>query len=446
MNTRSLLILNVCILLILPASNFAKESSPPTQSGIINLRKTVTVSVVQKTKDAVVNISTTKIVSKRISPFGDDPFFRQFDIGSIVQVPANSLGSGFIVHRDGYVVTNNHVIDQARQINVELADGRKLPATLISSDAEADLAILKITSDKPLPTLELGDSSDLMIGEPVIAVGNPLGFSHSVSTGIVSAIHRDLKDTQGQVALKDLVQTDAAINPGNSGGPLLNAYAQVIGINTAIRGDAQNIGFAIQINRLRDLIADLMNPAQAIKVDVPIRLMERRRILPPASVVSEIVWTRADGQAPVVIAVNGQRPSDIIDAYALLLTTKVGQTVSLQLSDGSEHRIAARAVPLPDAIVQAKKRLGIVIEPVTPMLAQKYHLSTEQGMFVSSVDRTSIAAKAGIRPGDVIVQLGRYRVLSLEDFSTLLHHLPQSGQVRIGVMRGEQFGWGTLDF
>src|SRR3954468_18426073 len=168
----------------------------------INLRKTVTVDVVHKTKDAVVNISTTKTVARRVSGFGgNDPFWSPFDAGQVVQVPANSLGSGFIIHKEGYVVTNHHVIDRARTINVELADGRKLPADLISSDAEADLAVLKIHSDtdQAFPALELGDSSDLMIGEPVIAVGNPMGFSHSVSTGIVSAVHRDLKDDHDKV-------------------------------------------------------------------------------------------------------------------------------------------------------------------------------------------------------------------------------------------------------
>jgi len=227
-------------------------TSPSSQE--LNLRRTVTVDVVARTKDAVVYISTTKLA--RTSPFGDDPFFRQF-FQQNVQV--QSLGSGFVVHEDGYVVTNNHVIDRAREITVALSDGRKLSAELVAADPEADLAILKIKSDKPLPYLELGDSSDLMIGEPVIAVGNPLGYSHSVSTGIVSAVHRDLGDPS--IKLADLIQTDAAINPGNSGGPLLNAYGQVIGINTAIRANAQNIGFAIAVNRLRELIPSLMNPA-----------------------------------------------------------------------------------------------------------------------------------------------------------------------------------------
>src|SRR5205085_3777756 len=133
-----------------------------------------------------------------------------------------------------------------------------------------------------------------MIGEPVIAVGNPLGYSHSVSTGIVSAVHRDLKaDNGGAVVLGDLIQTDAAINPGNSGGPLLNAYGQVIGINTAIRGDAQNIGFSIPINRLRDLVPELMNPSQSTKVDVHLKLAERRSVSPPARVNADVLLDEA---------------------------------------------------------------------------------------------------------------------------------------------------------
>jgi serine protease Do len=238
--------------LLLPVARAAERSiipirpapvEPPSRrADEINLRQTTTVEVVRRTKDAVVNISATKTVRQRVSPFGFDPWG---DVGEVINVPADSLGSGFIIHADGYVVTNHHVIDRARRVRIELADGRKLDGDLISSDPEADLAILKIVSDKPLPVLELGDSSDIMIGEPVITMGNPMGYSHSVSTGIVSALHRDVKDPRSRVVLSDVIQTDAAINPGNSGGPLLNAYGQVIGINTAIRGDAQNIGFVI---------------------------------------------------------------------------------------------------------------------------------------------------------------------------------------------------------
>jgi serine protease Do len=427
-----------------PAQPTAAHTAPES----INLRRTVTVEVVERTKDAVVYISTTKLVTRRAAgPFGD-PFLMPFDSGEIVRVPANSLGSGFIVHPDGYVVTNNHVIDRARQITVELIDGRKLPAELVSADADADLAVLRIRSDKPLPTLELGDSSDLMIGEPVIAVGNPLGFSHTVSTGIVSALHRDLKDPRGKTMLGDLVQTDAAINPGNSGGPLLNAYGQVIGINTAIRGDAQNIGFSIGFNRLRDLIPELMNPANVTKVDVGLRLAERRIVAPPARVTSEICLADAKGNASgrVVSAIDGRRPRDIIDAYAMLLRTRENGRISVQYAGEREPVvIACKPVPQPDAVVQARKLLGVSIEPVTPMLAEKYRLPTEDGLFVSEVLKDSIAAKAGVQAGDVIFQLGRYRVSNLNDFGALLHRLPETGSVRIGIMRGEQVGYGELE-
>ncbi|HEY7118236.1 MAG TPA: trypsin-like peptidase domain-containing protein [Tepidisphaeraceae bacterium] len=434
---------SLCVLWAIGIATLPASADPPEG---INLRKTVTVEVVRKTKDAVVNISTTKTVARRVSPFGgDDPFFwSPFDAGQTVQVPANSLGSGFIIHKEGYVVTNNHVIDRARKINVELADGRKLPADLISSDADADLAILKIAgSDKPFPALELGDSSDLMIGEPVIAVGNPMGFAHSVSTGIVSAIHRDLKDGRQHVLLADLIQTDAAINPGNSGGPLLNAYGQVIGINTAIRGDAQNIGFAIQVNKLRDLIPELMRPAAVNKVDVPLKLAERRKVTEPSTVTCE-VYENHDGKPRVLQSINGLPCPTIVDACVALLKARSGQPIELGWDTGVE-RLTPRPVPLPDAIVQAKRRLGLVIQQMTPMLAEKYHMSVEDGLLVTEVARGSVAGRTGIEPGDVLVQLGRYRVETLDDFAGLLDHLPSTGRVRIGVMRGDQIMGGWLD-
>jgi serine protease Do len=422
----------------------ARAEPPET----INLRKTVTVEVVRKTKDAVVNISTTKTVARRVSAVGgSDPFFwSPFDAGQTVQVPADSLGSGFIVHKEGYVVTNHHVVDRARKINVELADGRKLPATLLSSDAEADLAVLKISGEdgKSFPALELGDSSDLMIGEPVIAVGNPMGFSHSVSTGIVSAVHRDLKEGRDKVLLGDLVQTDAAINPGNSGGPLLNAYGQVVGINTAIRGDAQNIGFAIQVNKLRDLIPELMRPAAVTKVDVPLRLAERRKVTPPATVASEVYEIR-DNRPVVLNSIDGRPCRTIVEAYAALLKAKAGTPVELGWSTGVE-RVVPKPVPLPDAVVQARRRLGLGIQPLSPMLAEKYGLAIEDGLLVTEVARGSVAGKAGIEPGDIVVQLGRYRVRSLEDLAGLMEHLPESGRVRVGVIRGDQVAAGFLEF
>jgi serine protease Do len=437
----------------------ATPAAAPAADAGVNLRRTVTVQVVQKTKDAVVNISTRKLVDRHVT-FGGSPFFSPFDTGQVVRVPANSLGSGFIIHKSGYVVTNNHVVDRAREIIVELADGQKLPADLISADPDADLAVLRIHSDKPLPTMDLGDSSDLMIGEPVIAVGNPLGFSHSVSTGIVSALHRDIDPHQAdnapaqpvhgeEAALRDLIQTDAAINPGNSGGPLLNAYGQVIGINTAIRNDAQNIGFAIPINRLRDLIPELMNPSQVTHVEVPLKLSEKRTITEPCNVNVSLIASGTGGGTGgggTLQSINGQHAQNIIDAYAMLLTLKPNQPLDITWANDKTEKRMTRPTPIPDTIVHARQRFGLSIEQVTPMLADKYKLNQEDGLLVDAVDKNSAAAQGGLLPGDIIVQVGRVRVASLDDLGALLPRLPETGSIRVWVIRGQEMGYITLKF
>jgi serine protease Do len=427
----------ILALLALEAGNrLTTRAAPPAEAGP-NLRRTTTVEVAERTKDAVVYISSKKIVAQRVV----DPFFMQFDMGTRLY-SSESLGSGFIIHRDGYIVTNNHVIDRARQIKITLLDGRQFDAELISADVEADLAILKINADKPLPTLELGDSSDLMIGEPTVAVGNPFGFSHTVSTGIVSALHRDIDASDERVKFRDLIQTDAAINPGNSGGPLLNVYGQVIGINTAIRSDAQNIGFAIQINRLRDLIPNLMNPAQVTKLDIPLKLKEVRKIIQPATVQTTVV--RADDSAQVV-SIAGQKPLNIVDAYATILKQQADKPFEVQLDGKSSAKIRPKAVPTPDAVVEAKKKLGITIEQVTPMLAERYGIIQENGLRITEIVHESIAERAGLQPGDVIVALGQFPISKLDDLGNLLQYLPEKGDVPIRIVRGrpgQQFrGW-----
>lgn len=427
----------ICVVLCLAGSEPARAADSAT-----NLRRTAIVDAVEKTKDAVVYISTTRTVTARINPYGNDPFFAPF--GRNAQQRIGSLGSGFIVHRDGYVVTNFHVVNGARQIKVELLDGRKLPADLISSDPDADLAILKVQHDAPLPTLELGDSSDLMIGEPVIAVGNPLGFSHSVSSGILSALHRDLTGDNGAKMLTDVIQTDTAINPGNSGGPLLNIYGQVIGINTAIRSDAQNIGFAIQVNRLRDLIPDLMSPEHVNRAEIPIKLTEVRQLSEPATIMTTV---RVEGTNEIVESIAGQHPQNIIDAYAILLQTKPGEQFELVTEKGKQQ-IKVAEVPIPDIVVQAKKRLGLTVEDMTPMQAGKLGIDQETGILITGVEKKSIGDAASLQVNDIIVQIGRYRVTNLKDLIVLLQYMPKKGKVFVGIVRpGEvQMGRTVFDF
>lgn len=419
--------------LMLANLSFAQES--------INLRRTTTVEVVEKTKNAVVYISSTRLMLQRFTPFGADPFWQQFDFGTQVR-QVGSLGSGFIVHPDGYIVTNTHVIDRAREITVTLLDGRKYVADLVSADTDADLAILKIKTDTPLPAIPLGDSSDLMIGEPVIAVGNPLGFSHSVSTGIVSAVHRDLKSGDVKIILADVIQTDAAINPGNSGGPLLNAYGQVIGINTAVRGDAQNIGFAIQVNRLRDLIPDLLNPAQVRKMDIPLKLKEQRTISAPANV--KTVLQRAD-DGVAVLKIDGKEPRDIVDAYTILLNQTDARPFDVVLADGKTIKIHPKPVALPTGLVKAKNRIGVTVEQITPLIAERLGLGQmDTGVYVTSVSNDSLGKQIGLQPSDVIIVLGRARIRTLDDFASAVESLPEKGRVPIVIQRGPAVGRGIL--
>jgi serine protease Do len=238
----------------------APESDP--------LRRSRVVEAVERASPAVVNISTEQAVVQRPMPFGDpffDQFFRDFFDPRPRRSTRTSLGSGVIVRADGTILTNEHVILRGGRIHVTLADGREFDAKLVGRDPDSDLAVLRIDTGKSLPFVALGSSNDLMIGETVIAIGNPFGLSHTVTTGVVSAVKRSLRT--GGRTYTDFVQTDASINPGNSGGPLLNILGELVGINTAIYGSAQGIGFAIPVDRASRVLGELVSGKKAAAPD-----------------------------------------------------------------------------------------------------------------------------------------------------------------------------------
>jgi S1-C subfamily serine protease len=218
---------------------------------------------VERVAPAVVNISAEQITEQRISPFGGlsrDPFFDRFFEDFNVpefrrRVKSTSLGSGFLVDAQGHILTNAHVVANASKIRITLVDKRSFPADLVASDPDSDLAVLRVSATG-LPQVAMGTSRDLMVGETVIALGNPFGLSNSVTTGVVSASRRSLRT--GGREFRDFIQTDASINPGNSGGPLVNLDGEVIGVNTAIVQEAQGIGFAIPIDKARRILGDLL--------------------------------------------------------------------------------------------------------------------------------------------------------------------------------------------
>jgi serine protease Do len=416
-----------------------------------NLRDTITVQIIGHAEPAIVSITAKKVVTQQVNIFGNmflAPGFPELERRGL----ANFLGSGFIIQKNGYVVTNNHVVDQAQQISVTLSNGKKYAARVVGSDPQADLAILKInaTAGHTFPTLALGDSATLMIGEPTIAVGNPFGFNESVSSGIVSAVGREIHEPNNPVPLKNLIQTDAAINPGNSGGPLLNAYGQVIGINTAIRGNAQNIGFAIGVNRLVELISTLMNPESSTGVLIPVTLTDQRSFEPPATVRDKVVVAGTHG--PAVQSIDHIPAPNLLDAYAALLRVPLTQkSVTIQFSNGTMKRYPVSPAPPRPAellakriILAVKQIMGCVVQQVTPALDAKFNLGVKNGLLIMEVNANSMAAKAGLKPGDVLVQFGPYRIRTLQDLGALLPRLPNQGQIRVMVVRHHRLGVGVL--
>lgn len=422
-----------------------------------NLRLTNETRVYQQTRDAVVNIASTRIVNAAVGwggMGGDEIFDRLLGPQIIRQVPMESLGSGFVIHPAGYIVTNEHVIDRASEVQVIFANGQKLPAQVLATDNAHDLAVLKVVpaKDKPLSAVALGASDDLLIGEPVYAIGNPYGYAGSMTRGIVSAVNRDLDFGQGKV-YKDLIQTDASINPGNSGGPLLNAYGQVIGVNTAIRADAHGIGFAIGASQLRDLLPAFLNTEVLHRAVLGFAIEEKRTLTPPSTVTAAVLVksVAANSQAAKaglqrgdqIVAIQSSPVHTIVDALVAVAGVEVGDRVSLRiLRAGKTHdiQVPVVAAPPPESERIARERLGITGKTITPALAREQKLPVATGILVTEVEQDGPAAKAGMESGDILYQLGPYYVTSLEDAATLLKTAQHDLQVRVGLIRSNTRG------
>ena len=419
----------------------------PTPAGgdeAVDLRRTPVVEIFENCREAVVNINSTFIIRRRFGSVRDH-FFRQFfDVPDVERnVKRTSLGSGLIVHGDGYIVTNAHVVEGAVEIQVNLADGTELAATVLASDVEHDLAIIKVDlpADVTLRAAVLGVSTDLMVGEPVIAIGNPLGYSHTVTTGIVSAVDRELELSK-QLSMTGLIQTDTPINPGNSGGPLLNAYGQVIGINTAIRSDAQNIGFAIGVNALRELIPELLSPLVIRRADVGGRVTETTRIDGPAGVSSSLRWQdKAEGSEPVALtAVNGVPVGNIVEAYVELLRFGPGDEMTLS-ANGADRVVAVRAAPPSDGQRLARTMLGAQVREVDADDRRRLRVTRLEGVMIDALESGGPAHRGGLESDDIIYQIGRYRIRNVDDLATVLEHVRGGAVGDVAVLRQTGRGW-----
>ncbi|MFW6061831.1 MAG: trypsin-like peptidase domain-containing protein, partial [Planctomycetota bacterium] len=357
---------------------------------------------------------------------------------------------GVIVHPSGLIVTNAHVVRRAQQIEVTLADERSFDARVISVQADYDLAVLEIDADKLLPHLPLGRSDDLMVGETVIAIGNPLGYAGSLTTGVVSALDRKL-EFDSDLAYEGLIQTDAPINPGNSGGPLLNVRGELIGVNTAIRADAQNIGFAIPADTVAAELVDLLDFEQLNRVMFGATVRHRRL---DGAAVTEVTNVAADSPADNrlregdrIVAVDGQPVRQVCDFLAPMMAVRAGETVHLTVQRGDRRKDVAvqiKARPRPDGKALARKLLGMSVREITPQLARDLRLSLPRGLLVVGIDAGGPADRAGIELKDILFQVNQVYCRDADELGAALDEVTPGEGVRVGIVRGRVAAWAAV--
>ncbi len=378
-------------------------------------RRNAVVDVVEATAPAVVSITAEQRV--RTAPFVSPyTFLQDFFKGMVPkqELERASIGSGVVIDDQGHILTNDHVIRGATRVVATLNDDREVECEVIGTDPDNDLAVLRALEPLNVTPAPLGTSSDLMIGETVIAIGNPYGLSHTVTTGVVSALHRSFK--AGDQVYRDFIQIDAAINPGNSGGPLLNILGQVIGINTAIYGGAEGLGFAIPVDKARRVVADLIQFGTRIPGWLGMEVEETYTYASGRREYAVVVtWVKDGGPAERagvrvgdrLLAVDRTKVSSLDVYESAVQQLAVGDVLQLTVSRRNAEEplvFQVKSVKFPVDLVKRiiAENLGIKVVAVTPALAQRYRLSTQQGLLITEVRQKGSIARMGGRPGDVI--------------------------------------------
>ncbi|GAU07748.1 peptidase [Desulfoplanes formicivorans] len=428
----------MALFLILPMTVQARE----------NLRMTPVVRAVQAVAPAVVNIHTSTLVEQQVNPFGGlfgGDLFEHFFPGPGItrQYEQTSLGSGVVIDAaKRLVLTNAHVISGASSIMATFLDGRQYKADLVGSDPDFDVAILRLEGSDDLPQVVVGDSSDILIGETVIAIGNPYGFSNTVTTGVVSAVHRTIKTKHG--TFTDFIQTDAAINPGNSGGPLLNRMGELIGVNTAIYAEAQGIGFAIPINKAKRVIAELLSHGRVDPVWLGIRGqdVDQRiaRYFGLSSVggllVSEVYAgspaERAGLHPGDVLLKIGRNPVTDKQGYLDLMRNFTrDQDVRLEvLSEGATKTVTARA-----EIFEDDRALQLAYDVWGLEVGTRF---ARKQLVVTRIRSGSPADRLGLERGDVILKIAGQPVNEPKDFARAFKRYRMQNSLILLVARGRQ--------
>ena len=411
-------------------------------------RRTPVVAAVEQALPGVVNIGTERLVQVQYADpqqrfRGDlfDQFFRDFfaqHMSPQYQL-SHSLGSGVIIDPLGYILTNFHVIERASRIQVKLADGTSSDAAFLAGDPINDLALIKIEPRAPLQAIVFARDDDTMLGETVIALGNPFGLEQTVTVGVLSAKNREAR-YGGEVLYKDILQTDAAVNPGSSGGPLLNLNAELIGINVAIYQAAQNIGFALPVKRARELLGHWLSPRLLKKQWLGFDVEPRAGGLQVAPALSPRGTAPAEGDA--LVAVNGQPVATLFDYHRALLPLTTGQVARLTLWHGADTReLAARMLPLPrpDGPKLALELLGLTLKPLGEVQGPPA-LQGRPGLVITAVAANRAAVKAGVQPGLLLVRINNVDVTSLADVGVALENVRRGAPVNLVVVQLSEQG------
>ena len=421
-------------------------------------------ALVKRVGPSVVNVSTTqtrRTAQDIPSPFGPgDPrndLLERFFGGRIPRGPQprqNGVGSGFIIDSNGTILTNYHVVGEAEKISVTLADGKRHDAKVIGKDPKTDIAVIKIDVGRELPAVNLGDSDRLEVGEWVVAIGNPFGLDHTVTSGIVSAKGRQI----GAGPYDNFIQTDASINPGNSGGPLLNLRGEVVGINTAIfsqTGGNIGIGFAIPTNSVKDLLPQLKDKGRVVRGYLGTTV---QRITPEiaeslglkqatGALVADVIKGGPAEKAglkagDIIVEFDKKEIKDSSDLPPVVARVVPGTAVQLKLMrEGKQISLPITVGELKDNEVAAspgeESELGLAVQPVTPDIAQSLGLERAEGLVVASVKPGSAADEAGLRSGDVITQVNRRTVKNLAEYNREISRIEKGKSVLFLVRRGE---------
>jgi serine protease Do len=426
-----------CLAIVLSLMNLsrAEDVADPMRDPVV--------LAVQKVVPAVVNINTERLVERQFrDPF--DEMFRQF-FGQPQRPQAeggHSLGSGVIVDQDGWLVTNFHVIRRATKISAVLADGSQYEARFVSGDEKNDLALLKIEAKKPFAYVEIASEQETMLGETVLAIGNPFGLDHTVTKGIISAKNR--KYTAEDVTFEDILQTDAAINPGNSGGPLVNLRGQLVGINMAMLSQASSIGFAIPAKRVANLLGVWFSPEKRARLWFGARFgRDGSRVI-----VTDVQPDSPAGKAglkakDVIVTLDGLKAVDVLGLQRRLIHKQAGDAVKLDVQRAGKSQsltVTLAALPNLSATDLMWKKFGLQVQMMTPDLAAAMGVSVAQGLLVSDVEKNSPGAAAGFRRGLIITHVGGEEVQSLDRLAEELLDVQAGEDVGFAVIATERRG------